>query len=947
MRTMKWTGAWLGLLAAGCGAEQGGEVEPAAASAGIASDPTEGRITEYPTVEPGRSSLDDRRYPAPRDGGRSLPAEIEMYGGRLSRVPASAAYRTSLSLDGWHRFQVRNRGCSGDEDTAMLVTFTLDGKSYTYVNDDHSLGEGNGRCSFVDAGWRYGRVIYQVTVFSQRRSTARLNLWKTTGKGDGWQLWKDGENVGGTLIRLGAMADGEYVEVETRSDGMDEENTALVLFQAPATLRNDGTDRVEHAAIYGSDQDYFRDRDPRVVVDATWNVPETYVLVHKTGHGPLANGNRRVEAHVDVTRGPEQPLLLGTLASTSSGVRLEPGRYVVSFNARLGSPVGHFTDDPASQHPAGTMPGLADDNGETDGCPVPEKDGAPAQKWFRGQHNERAFVMWVERSTDRQAWSVASPRRPVLRGAFGSDPDLRRMERFALDLGVAEAAYYRLMVETLAPDLVMGPFFAVGRNPQTSEIRLATANVLYNAHARTANELRNYANLLGPRGSVRGGSSSDLSQLRVEEPDTQGPFQWDADVFGMQEFNVTNDDGELERYYAEIVRAEAQARGSQAWSYVISRGESWFSGAGDGPGLSPIFVRQSSWPAGTEENIRFSRTATEAGPSGGGCSRSGFWDGYITCPLDDGGGADIQNYMAPAKVSSYRGEQQPDRPIAVFNLHLESSKGAADFRARRNELDDAIRTIKDLLLADPRAFNAVGDTNPRGLDNRMILFGDFNTRTHECGEHYWFVRELREHFGYAVDTAMATPDRFGNATLGMHTRDDGYDPGPAGWPVGFQYAFWSHPALVPAWSHEIPRNHTPFSRYSGQFTDHRKDALHPWWASTGRTETGGYGQNGERYDFVVLVGLGWSLDDAVLEYKVMTDRNRNALNSGSLMDATGRAVEMWTDCSNDSVLDAGDPDYVEGLSYQPNWDVGCGTQPGSAALKTDHRPVGVRLRVWK
>jgi hypothetical protein len=197
---------------------------------------------------------------------------------------------------------------------------------------------------------------------------------------------------------------------------------------------------------------------------------------------------------------------------------------------------------------------------------------------------------------------------------------------------------------------------------------------------------------------------------------------------------------------------------------------------------------------------------------------------------------------------------------------------------------------------------------------------------------------------------MAMPDLAGNATLGMHTRDDGYYAGTSSdWPIGFQYAFWTQAELSPVlgWNQESPRNHSSTSIYP--FTsDHRSRALHPWWASTGRTKTSTMNENGERYDMIFLVGRGWAWDDPVLEYKIMVDRNMNNYSSGSLSDNSGRAVEMWRpdDCNSGSVYDAGMSGYVAGKSYAPSWDLGCGTGPGKPAPHTDHRPVGVRLRVW-
>lgn len=195
---------------------------------------------------------------------------------------------------------------------------------------------------------------------------------------------------------------------------------------------------------------------------------------------------------------------------------------------------------------------------------------------------------------------------------------------------------------------------------------------------------------------------------------------------------------------------------------------------------------------------------------------------------------------------------------------------------------------------------------------------------------------------------MASPDLSGGATLGMHSSDLGYYwANGYGYPKGFQYVYWTNDTLVPAWTDETPRNYTTVSRYAGLYTDHREDALAPWWATTARGTGGGIGTVSERYDMILLVGRGWAQDDAVLGYQVMVDRNKNIYNRHSLLESSGRAVEMWDDCGRDAVYDQGDPNYQSGKSYRPNHDVGCGVQPGDTALYTDHRPVGARLRIWR
>lgn len=909
--------------------------------------------SNFARIARGRSALDDRHAPAAPDS-TTLRGEYELMSGRLSRVPVSKPFETTIRVEGPHHLRLMNWWCTEDDDTGMLVSFQYDGQWRTMVNDDHEEAGGNGKCSYIDLGARSGTTEYAVTVFSMRRETARLLLYKDEGKGAGWEVVERGVGVGGTLVKLGALHNGEFIEVESRENATGSRGTFLRLFQVSGFYRDDGTDFTYQQQPLFSDSQ-AGDIDPRIDInEAKWTFnPSTYVLVGKDSNAGTENGD--VETWVDLVRGPEGP---HGRYYADTGVYLTRGRHQLYLYARLANPVGHFTDDTRTHNPPGFMTPMADNDDDTGGCPSAAAGHFDDEElWYRGQHNQRAFQMVVHKSSDGQLWQLAGPARTVTRGAFGNTG----FQRFVMDVAVSESGYYRLWATPLVSDVEIEStdgrqaFYRV-RNPNMAELKVATSNLYFYDTAFDEERTRNAANLLAARGTVQ------VSDKSVIDRETQGPFEWDTDVFGLQELIKRRTDNGPDVHYAEILRDEAETRGSQRWAYAIGRGETWgLDGVRDGPGMNALFVRDHLWPGSDEASAYFSEAAMQDGPNGGGGCDVVSYDGslrepgaYIECYLnDDDNGifpwrGDINNYAVPVKAKVFLGDDDNGEPVTIVNVHLESSDGASDFMARRNELWDLVATIKDLLAAEPTAFNSDGNPDPLAPGNRIIILGDYNIRSHECGEHYWFVRELREQFGWAVDAAMAMPDLNGGATLGMHTSDAGYYwANGFGYPIGFQYFFWTNNDLVPAWVQEDPRNYTTQSRYRGLYNDHRRDALAPWWASTGRTKDPGIASTGERYDVIMLVGKGWANDDAVLNYQVMVDRNKNDGNRHSLLENSGRAVEMWAQCNDDAVFDSDEAGYEAGKSYQPNHNVGCGTQPGDAALNTDHRPVGARLRIWR
>jgi len=227
----------------------------------------------------------------------------------------------------------------------------------------------------------------------------------------------------------------------------------------------------------------------------------------------------------------------------------------------------------------------------------------------------------------------------------------------------------------------------------------------------------------------------------------------------------------------------------------------------------------------------------------------------------------------------------------------------------------------------------------------VILAGDFNFMPHEVGEHRWFIRRLREEFGYAVDTAAADRDSWANF-YDMHafrgatpSPDDGlptsYTSGITWWGISqIANKFWW--GLGTAWYHYFP-----------------------YWATTYHGIGGNYGgsKGRERHDAVILVGQGWAKDDPVRKYLVMHTTVQYD-SPFAIKDSQGRVVAVDIGpYESDGDIDV--PQVLDGRhNYVPQLPVSnipadgmlttdmC-TVAGCAAIETADIPVGARFRVTR
>ncbi len=549
------------------------------------------------------SSLD---RPAPKSG-----AQYELVG-RIAKVPVSSFFKTTLTVPAGTDLQLKTP-CSQSVgvgaafrvcDTGMIVTFRQGSRDFTLFNDDGPLAEvgGNGHGSYVRTGLFWADMQVTVFVFSMRRATSSTQLLENRGLG--WIPVGMPLDVGGTLVGVGPLQNGDFIEVTTQSNGAGDDNTQMLLF-SPDTPRR--------AALFNQDRltpfdpiEGIGDADPRLdITDETW-LGKNFALLGKESRSSASN--KGVETRVDVIHGPLD--VSATSTKLDWGMWLAPGRYYVWIEAGTDSPVGHFGSGALPEpHPNSDMDRHLGWNTLNLAC-----SGLPSNRYKtifnRGAPNGMALVLRVE------DWNNGSPKtlrqRTVPRGAFGSHVSLS-YNRFLFEIELMEWTNVVVRVPWKAADVHVWPDWWARRNPDASELKVATYNMLYEEDYEDA-KFKNASNLLATRGSIL------RNELRVEERLDQAPWQWDADIIGLQEVrkrcssDCWEGSGTFRRPYlpnwhglAEVFRAEANARGPLAWQYVKGRDEAFtFTPAG----LGPLFINEYFWRFGQDSNSIFFRASS-------------------------------------------------------------------------------------------------------------------------------------------------------------------------------------------------------------------------------------------------------------------------------------------------------------------------------------------------
>jgi len=865
-------------------------------------------VVAPPEPDPGEPPPEPEPEPAPAPARVPDRAyEVDMRAGREGKVPVSWFWTTTLAPTVAHRMRFRTRGCAGLSDTGMMVTWSEGGRTYTAFDDNGAVGDGNGRCSDIDTGYHAGAVTYAVYVFSMARGTSRATFeWSTDG-GLTWpQRYTD--NFGGTLVRVGAMSAGDYVQVLTPTDGVGDESTRIALFEAPAA----GTGRVERAVLT-HDGAIVGDRDPRVTTATAYPSASTVALVGKRTRSTASL--RGVEVSVDLVRGPLDhgvaSAALSCVGATCTGapVVLPRGRHQVSIVARTSRPLGDVVA--GQENYADAMGAVVDEGNNNFG-----RCGHIA----RGEGNTLALRVVLKASGAPVATRV------VPRGLLGGD--LTTPSRITFDVEADGVTPYSVDVDRLAPDVTLDSSWHRARNPDTAQLRVASYNFAYWAAdgdegVRTA-ILQNAADLLGTRGDLRPAS------LEVVELANQGRWQWEADVIAFQEFYRTT---------AQHVADRLRARTSYGWNYANSMTENNLTHTFYGP----VFVNERTTP---RTSIAYARAQLDDGSSARRCDRRGddTADLYSSCFL---GETDLtwynqRNYAVPVRVRAPRAigaNAASDTPVALFNWHLFHERHLPSARAQNVQyLIDSVRYLMSRPAdgASPAgacAFNRACVDDAMHPRNRILIVGDSNMENHRCGEFTGALRALRAAFGYAIDASAATVDPQGR-TFDMHYSGASLLDARAG-------TFGD--CNDPAWASSLRRGASatgcPFQWASDQVFNAAPpspitaNTWFPWWAAT-FADADAVSHGKERFDAVFLVGRGWADDDPVAAYEVMPHRQES-----SPMGQGG--VEL---SYNYGSCDGRVANVTE--NYRPNVAVGiCSATSGAPALRSDHIPVSVRLRV--
>jgi hypothetical protein len=872
------------------------------------------------TVEPSRTSEPSPRAPTSRNLDRppfpAIDAEVDMPAGRLNKLPVSWFYMTRIAQpSGSHRLRVRTRGCAGAADTALLVTYDDGTSRFAAFDNDGNTGEGNGRCSLVDLGEKTAAATYAVYVFSMTRATshAAVEISKSAGEPSWAALTED--DFGGTLVRVGALRRGEFVKVETENDGTGNDPTRLVLFEPPPA----GSTIVGRAAIFNDIQS-TSDLDPAITVNEDWPSRSNAALVGKDARSTASLAG--IETRVDLVRGPLDadetavPLQCGGTGCTGSTAVLPRGRYYVTVFARTSRPFAGLAA--GEQH-------LASEMGT-------DQDGA-CPSIARGIGNGRAFTAILKKN------GAAVATRVVPRALLGDDQNLGSFNRIVFEAEGDGTSTFAVDVADKKDDVTFFASWRYVRNADVNELKVTSWNFAHWAEEdsqaiRTA-IVQNAADVLGTRGTIV------PAARRVDEPANQAPWQWEADVMSFQEFKQTTHQPLLERL---------RARTSYGWSVVNANTEITDVPGYDAVFYGPVLVDDAFRPA---EGIKYGPAQLDDGVSSYRCNSN--WDGPpsdYACPLGyiDNATYDFYNRAIPVKLRAKRGlgrDAGTDRPVAFFNWHLYYE--TPNFSQRRENVENMVKAIK-YLMARPSsgrfplgacAFNKECKNDPRHYANRIIIVGDSNMHNHRCGEFMWNIRRLREEFGYAVDVSSATLDA-SNRTFDMQ-----FSGAPLTDPNAEQFVHCeangaSKTAEGPAGTAGCPYH------YQGLYNWNLNTAAglnlaswYPWWAATSQNEHA-HDNGGERYDVVFLVGRGWAYDDPILSYRVLSHRDDPSPMASPMNGYLGGGIEAAYDV-NDCVGNVADGHG----NYAPNFQLrSCGVGEGSPAIRSDHVPIGARLRIW-
>jgi hypothetical protein len=478
-----------------------------------------------PDCAPSRMSLLEGPPPP------QVMAEYQLNTGRMTKIPVSWCGRYQVTISGAHQALFRAvcldaETDAGACDTGLLVTY---GSRTLYNNNAADpVGRGTGKAgSLINVPSQSASMVYTVLVFSQVRATSRTTVDYSLNNGATWARLSGTLPIEtrGTLVSVGPLQNGDGLEVQSRGALALDDDTHMVLFSPDNSSLKPAITSLDASGT---------DFDPRIAITTTnWASPNNYVLLSKSQRHPFTPSG--VETRVDLLHLPlsQAYSVSRTACGGSCSAALQPGRYLVYVFATIDRPVGWYGPDPSTQHLSGNMPVL-----DADGCPNDGRDHYGDATWYRGQPNDFALTMRVERQVTK-GWMLEQSRR-IPRGAFGAGPG-HGWNKFAMEVQVDLPATYRVVATALVPGVTLFGEWRYERNPEATELKAVSYNTLYNSldvftDYYDNNKYKNVANLLGTRGSI-----FPLA-FRVEERPDQAPFQWEADVLALQEVMKGPDD---------------------------------------------------------------------------------------------------------------------------------------------------------------------------------------------------------------------------------------------------------------------------------------------------------------------------------------------------------------------------------------------------------------------
>jgi hypothetical protein len=842
--------------------------------------------------------------------------EYAMTQGRLSKLPLSYVWAGRFSEVGPGagqcvtvevRARCEDSAAAQDEcDPGLYVAreslgwFSNERLAGRYVNDMAGSRE-----PIVDFQLCGDNVIHAYTVFaySELRGTSYVTIEHRVG-GGAWTsafynlddyasntgLWR---HVGGALVKVGPVASGDKLEV--RSPGTCQVHPLMVVFP-----ENMG----DHAY---SNPTSTTECDPSFTASGSaWTGQDIYAIVGLDGLTAASTKQvagrtyNHYERNVDLVHAGTLrtgSVALGACASPTdhsdpdclgaSSVSLNPGKYTFSVTANAtGKAVGDSPDWDGNAY-------NGDDTGYT------------CNGNSRGVGNDLAFKMVLKQD------GVIVRQRYVPRGLLGGNASTFSQVTIDHTVPAGGPHSYKVELHDVGRSIRFENTWRYRNLRDAVELKIATANIEYGDGMQTDNELRNVVDLLG-----RSADHGYSGKPRVAYERNRGRWRWDADIINLNEIMDTGT-----RYTAMLNRLNSHT--PLAWQGVRHLQKT------DGTDREgPVFLNERA-----ASSQRVDLGASDIG-------------GSFFTPI---AGAAARR---PTVSGTY-----DERPIVLYNTYFQHDADGGDgIGDRESQYEELIANIATYHLRDyPFSFNTAGSSSPTAPGNRFILIGDMNMRNHQCAESNRLVRKLRETFGYALDVSMAITDAQDRTDLDIpgvqhRTFDTHYSGASLTRPNTGQYFTCSSETGVhttqPSTRRACPYLWETTQYWAANGRNRSVTGQYQWWAGPGSN----YGGGSSRLDAVILVGRGWASDDPVREYAVV-----QSYPTPTPLVPEANGVEIRNFCATGNAdeheerLCVGDPDCaMTSGNYSPEFQVCSGEEMGAGhtAFRSDHKPVGVRLRVF-